>query len=389
MRYQNTALLDEIVRLLEIPPEYYERARARGRDLGEWFLRPDSTIRHYSPDIYPQGSFRYGTVIRPLHASEEYDLDLACQLLESKTNTTQSRIKGLVGTEVDSYAKARGIEEPPDEKRRCWRLNYQDSVKFHMDILPCVPDDEVFKAHLIRIGVPKELAVEAIGITDMDEANYDTVTADWPRSNPRGFAGWFEGRMKSVAEGRIQELVQAKAYAAIEDVPSYEWKTPLQRSIQLLKRHRDVMFHDDAELKPISMIITTLAAHAYNGESDLAVALSGIVDRMLGFVNDRYPRVPNPVNPGEDGEDFADRWKDDPRLETNFRAWHRQVQADLRHLNESTDPHSLREVAARSLDVKLGKNMPVPTGAGTIPAVAAAVPVVHVASPPKPWQDHA
>ena len=36
-------------------------------------------------------------------------------------------------------------------------------------------------------------------------------------------------------------LVESRAYAKVDDVPPYEWKTPLQRSIQIMKRHRDVM----------------------------------------------------------------------------------------------------------------------------------------------------
>ena len=36
-------------------------------------------------------------------------------------------------------------------------------------------------------------------------------------------------------------------------------RAPLQRAIQLLKRHRDVMFADNPEVEPISMILTNLS----------------------------------------------------------------------------------------------------------------------------------
>jgi hypothetical protein len=58
------------------------------------------------------------------------------------------------------------------------------------------------------------------------------------------------------------------ASGAPEDVPTYELKTPLQRAIQLLKRHRDVMFVDNLDVAPISMILTNLAGHAYGGEAE-------------------------------------------------------------------------------------------------------------------------
>ena len=57
--------------------------------------------------------------------------------------------------------------------------------------------------------------------------------------------------------------------------------------------------------KPISIIITTLAAQAYRGETDLQETTLGLLDRMLGLINHETLRVPNPVNPEED---FADKW---------------------------------------------------------------------------------
>jgi hypothetical protein len=85
--------------------------------------------------------------------------------------------------------------------------------------------------------------------------------------------------------------VEQRLYASIETVPPYEWKTPLQRSVQLLKRHRDVMFRDNPSVGPISMIITNLAAHAYAGEPDILSALTNIVDKMPQFVRPNWPRV--------------------------------------------------------------------------------------------------
>ena len=65
--------------------------------------------------------------------------------------------------------------------------------------------------------------------------------------------------MGTFAGVRRRELVQRRLYAAVEDVPTYELKTPLQRAVQLLTRHRDVMFADNPDVAPISMILTNLA----------------------------------------------------------------------------------------------------------------------------------
>jgi len=39
--------------------------------------------------IYPQGSFRLGTVVRPDTRTGEYDIDLVCWLLIAKETVTQ------------------------------------------------------------------------------------------------------------------------------------------------------------------------------------------------------------------------------------------------------------------------------------------------------------
>src|SRR5207249_828409 len=98
--------------------------------------------------------------------------------------------------------------------------------------------------------------------------------------------------------------IEAKA-AKVDDLPVYRWKSPLQRCVQILKCHRNMMFTDDPEGKPASIIITTLAARAYQGEADIDDALDRILSTMGALVNPTAPRVPNPVNPAED---FGDRW---------------------------------------------------------------------------------
>ena len=277
-------LLEQIVELLDIPPSYYQKAADRYRSLREWLHRDQSQVVKLNPQVYPQGSFRYGTVNRPLLKSEEYDLDLVCEVVLSKSFVSQKQVKNLVGDEIKAYAEAHGFHDPAKEKNRCWRLNYADDISFHMDILPSIPEDQAFIARLEQLGVPHDLAKTAVAITDKRHPKYAVIDPDWPRSNPGGFAGWFEDRMRKVAQARAMQLVMERAYASVDEVPSYEWKTPLQRSIQLLKRHRDVMFKDNRDLRPISMIITTLAAHAYEGETNLHDALSHIIDRMPEFV---------------------------------------------------------------------------------------------------------
>ena len=66
-----TRLLAAVVGHLDIPKSYYEKAAARHRALGEWLHRPESKLAAYDPDVWPQGSFRFGTVNKPLNNDDE------------------------------------------------------------------------------------------------------------------------------------------------------------------------------------------------------------------------------------------------------------------------------------------------------------------------------
>ncbi len=381
---QANRILEHFVELLDIPEHYYELAKQRYVSLADWFHREASKIAQFDPAVYPQGSFRLGTVIRSLSDAEEYDLDLVSVLtLLSKSDLNQADLKQLVGEEVRAYARAMGVKDPVVEKARCWRLEYADEVRFHVDILPAVPDDEGFKRLLMRQGIPEDQADHALAITDKTRSNYTSISDDWPRSNPKGYALWFEQRMKVVAQQRRLALVEKRVYASVDDVPAYEWKTPLQRAIQILKRHRDVMFRDQPELKPISIIVSTLAAEAYEGEDDLYSTLENILDRMPGLINTKEPRVPNPV---DRAEDFADKWKSDPRLEKSFYTWHQQACTDARRLAGTIGARGLAEVADTAFGINLS-DVRCRAIAGEADAPIAA-PSIIIDSVPRPWRQN-
>lgn len=332
-------VLETLADLLDIPDSHYQLARDRYESLGNWLHRKESEVLNYQPSVYPQGSFRLGTVVRPLLNSEEYDLDLVCQLNLSKEEISQKNLKELVGGEIKKYAAAHPFQKQAEEKRRCWRLDYADNVKFHIDILPTIPDDQEFMNRLVVSQVPKEFAELAVAITDRTDPSYEVIDLKWPRSNPKGFAQWFASKVKLLTTAQAKALVEKRLYASIDDVPTFKWKSPLQETIQILKRHRDVMFKDNPDGKPISIIITTLSAQAYQGEKDLASAMTKIIDEIPQLVNGQPPYVHNPINPFED---FADKWQEDFQLRENFWLWHAQVKADLKNLATSFDKSQLQ-----------------------------------------------
>ena len=314
---------------LDISESRFKEAEDRYTAVSNWLCRPESTLKTRSSEIYTQGSFRLGTVVKPLNNKEEYDIDLVCQLDYKSTELSQAVLKKNLGYELKLYAKANNMKNEPEESNRCWFLQYANGTQFHMDVLPSITDtDEAFRKMLIESNVPESIVALAIRITDKNHPDYEKVGAVWLKSNPRGYAEWFKNRMRERFQESACGLLENKVYASVEEVPVYRVKTTLQRAIQILKRHRDIRFEKNPDLRPISIIISTLAGHAYNNESNLYVALKGIVDRMPQYVLETggMTWIPNPVNPTEN---FADKWPNNPERKRAFKEWLVALQNDM------------------------------------------------------------
>lgn len=356
-------IIEEIAESIDIPESAYEKAEARYKDLGEWFGRKEARCYEFKPHIYSQGSFRLGTVIRPVNDDGEYDLDMGCRLRAgvTKKTHTQQQLKCLVGADLEDYRIARGIKENREEKHRCWRLKYADTLKFHLDVVPSIPETierrRFIQEAFIQAGGQADLSILVANltgaITDNQMWNYRIIDDDWRISNSEGFALWFESRMKLSKTLMESITLQARA-AKVDRLPAYRWKSPLQRCVQLLKRHRDIFFANDEDSKPASVIITTLSARAYQGETEIADALETILFTMGELVNTTSPRVPNPVNPAED---FADKWSDPTshhlNLEVKFGLWLRQAQIFFGAIGKERNPELIVEAARDKLGVSL------------------------------------
>ncbi len=379
---ESTPLWAALANELDIAPSLYEKAAARHKSLGEWLCRPESVLAPFRPNVRPQGSFRFGTVIKPLVEGASYDLDQVVVLESLRTqDLPQAELKERFGAELAGYADAHKMRAP-EEKHRCWCLNYSDEVEFHLDSLPAVPATSETILHLRQAGVGEPWAPRAIAITDNRQPDYYAVGARWLTSNPRGFAAWFESQ---AARGRATAIGKG-VRGSVEDVPPYAWRTPLQRAIQILKRHRDVMFQRKPDLAPISMIITNLSARAYDGEQDLGGALSGIVQRMDRFVNNAWPRVPNPTHPDED---YADKWRLRTELEANFWNWLEQVRADVRYFSEAGMDADLleRRLAIRLSEENQQRVARARRGAIGAPVIMVAPTIPRIDKAPPPWSE--
>ena len=370
------ALVDE----LEVPEERYAQAERSYQSFGNWTHRDESTVVRYSPEVYVQGSFRLGTAIQPSTEDDEYDIDLVCVLQDlSKGDLSQEDLRRRLEAEVRSYHRAKGMIKPVSSGRRCWTLEYADGAQFHMDILPAIPNAEGQRRLLVEQGMDASFAATAISITDNEHEAFSMISDDWPRSNPKGYAQWFKSRMAEAFDRIRRELAEVQTRqgveASVEDIPEYRVRTPLQQAIMILKRHRDDMFTDDPEIKPISIIISTLSAHAYNGEADTPEALLGILERMESHVmyDGRCYTIPNPTDATEN---FADRWENYPERGEAFFRWLTQARADFSGLASLTSYEKMSESKdiCLSADLRRRSHDRVMKGGGGLLSAATAAP---------------
>jgi len=301
-----SSVLNSRAQDLDIPESKYLDAKSKYEAVGNWLGQEGSDLSKYSIEIYPQGSFRLGTVVKPI-GKDEYDIDLVCFLSAlKKEDTSQADLKQRVGDRLKENKTYKEMLESQEGGRRCWTLDYAD--EFHMDILPSIEDADL----RAKDGKFKD----AILITD--KKKIETGDPEWPRSNPKGFADWFFQQQMEIFQSRKKALAET---LNLEDVPDYKVRTPLQRAIQVLKRHRDIYFSKkDGKSKPISIIITTLMASVYEGQDNvfnvIYDALNKVSDDLLRKEG-KYS-VLNPVNPGEN---FADKWNEDSSLPKAFFEW--------------------------------------------------------------------
>jgi hypothetical protein len=185
--------------------------------------------------------------------------------------------------------------------------------------------------------------------------------------------------------GRIASL--RREGGEIDPLPLARWNLPLQKAVKLLKRHRDVMFKDNPEGKPISIIITTVAAAAYQGEIELDDALNRILADVAGLVRSTRPRVANPVNPEED---FADKWTDPKyrhlNLEQNFWGWLEQASHDFRTIWSARDVDLIAEQADERFAAQINRER-LRDSVGLATATISAPKVRRMTeTPARPWK---
>lgn len=313
-RAQIAGILERVCQDLELTDAQFQLAKSRYEAAGTWLAEAEEPLIRGSV-IYPQGSMSLGTTVKPLE--REHDVDLVSFHARVARTASPAMLKKAIGDRLRANGHYRDILV---EKARCWRLVYAN--EFHLDITPSIPNPTCAQGGEL---VPEKSRPE------------------WKPSNPKGYRAWFEERAQLKARLRLLEAELAKMRAQVEALPEpTSFKGLLRRSVQLCKRHRDVCFSvRDLQLSPVSIVITTLAAKSYaycvtnfSYDTELDVFID-VVRYMPAFIQKQTVAGQERYfvwNETTAGENFAEKWNQDPRLAQAFFAWHKAALADFERL---------------------------------------------------------
>lgn len=283
---QREELLARIAHELELDQSRRDRMEKAYNKVLEVLQKDEIFFKDLELELYVQGSVRIHTTVKPINR-EDFDLDAVLHIydLYSKYDPTKIYNALVRVLENDPYYKT-----ICEKKDRCIRLNYKSD--FHIDILPgCMAEEN----DRYRIAIPEK------------------KLKNWSSGNPKGFGDWFLERaespekhiLKSFADSFLKAEVDAEP---LPDVNFYE-KTPLQRSVQLVKRYRDIYFQDKDN--PVSsIVITTLMGLFYDKEE----SIYNTIDNCLSKIKNGYNRALEQgdrfkiVNPVDENEEFTDSW---------------------------------------------------------------------------------
>ncbi|ELC8455313.1 nucleotidyltransferase [Clostridium perfringens] len=343
----------KLVKGLDISPTMFKNAKEKYENIGKFLNENGLDL-----DIYPQGSFSLGTVVRPYRDNKDmdYDLDCICLLANDKKSTSPREVKTSVGEALKSNKVYN--DRLQEEWDKCWTLEYSEinGVGFNLDLVPAVREENEIIYKLKEKGNYDPKLEKAIAITNRVKGELYS----WATNNPKGYKEWFDSINAPFKEFNREERRQAifnenyKIFSSIEDIPEEIERSSLQRVIQILKRHRDVYFskyQNKADYKPISAIITTITASI----AESAQASIGVLD-LLEFVANEFEvyskqqtlsesvfsstyqnkkvikkengkwKIQNLANPEDN---LADSWNTEPLKAKYFFDWVNEVKKDF------------------------------------------------------------
>ena len=354
--YERQSDILKLVERLDISPSMYKNAEDKYHALADFLEKCG-----IEADIYPQGSFALGTVVRPSakDPNAAYDLDFICLVKQTRDEIAPSKLRQNIQDALESDERYKKRLEVCDE---CFTIKYADlgDISFSIDVVPATNESLARKRELSGKCVRPDLLGTAIAIPRHNgERNYDWIT-----NNPKGFRTWFEeinGPFHAFNRDKRRRdffIANTQIYASVDEIPEGLERSAMQRVIQILKYHRDVYYlklphkdHDD--LKPISAIINTLVADiskSANPEFGVFELLKFVLDELSIYAQhqtlttDEFVRqfgtrsavkkdknsgrwvIQNPANPEDN---LADKWNENPEIPKFFFKWIEACASDL------------------------------------------------------------
>jgi len=327
-KHELYTILDKLGANLDITDTQYKLAEQRYASIGKWlsegeYCLVDKKLCLMNGEIYPQGSLKLQTAVKPL-GQDEFDVDLVFFTPNVSTNDIEPmELNRLIGNrlrENDDYKRMMNASPDQGRLKRGWRITYAN--EFHLDITPSINNH-------VEVHSNSELVP-------------DRKVQDWKPSNPKDYVSWFNEIVEKVPSFKTSiglGSILAREDHKVVELPENNFDKPLlKRYIQILKRHRDVMFQDKDD-KPISIIITTLATKAYSyciennqydNEFDL---LSDVVKYMPCFIqfNEGQHEI---LNPKALSENFAERWNEVANKKLAFDNWQNNAQIFFESFND-------------------------------------------------------
>lgn len=336
--------MKQLLRMLDITITMYKNAEGKYKAIAKYLQENGLEC-----DIYPQGSFALGTVVRAYKngKGENYDLDFICLIKINKEKTTAEEVKLKVGDLLKNHGVYGKVLIEYD---KCWTLSF--AGEFNIDIIPAAEES------LIELSY-NFINKERIAITDKKNSYYQ-----WLLSNPKGYTDWFNYINKPFLDYKViqksnefSDICEGK----VDEIPDYEEKSSLQMVIQILKRHRDIYFNliRKEDKKPISAIITTISTkiaieapkHYDVFELLEYVAKEFDIYAMRNTLSEedfdqRYKEktvikkskenweILNPVNPDDN---LADQWNEDSEKPLLFFKWVKVMKENLVNTKEKDD----------------------------------------------------
>lgn len=354
--YERQSDILKLVERLDISPSMYKNAEEKYHALAD-FLEECGI----EAEIYPQGSFALGTIVRPSakDPNAAYDLDFICRVKQTRDEIAPSELRRKIQNALKSDERYSKRLVVCDE---CFTIKYADlgDVSFSIDVVPASDESVARKQELSRKCERPDLLDTAIAIPRHNGgSNYD-----WLTNNPRGFRTWFEEinepfRAFNRDKHRRDFLnTNSQIYASVDEIPEGIERSAMQRVVQILKYHRDVYYlklhgKDADDLKPISAIINTLVAEiskSANSEFGVFQLLKFVLDELSIYAKhqtltvNEFARqfgarsaikkdkdsgrwvIQNPANPEDN---LADKWNENAEIPKFFFKWIEACASDL------------------------------------------------------------